>query len=140
MENKIFTKEEILTAKKNFLGLEKNYRFLKKLANKSSNAEDYDAVQTSQVKSFLCGWSHALGRDFEGKIFTAEYTKDDKGNYAGPFYQGFIPDLEKMHNLNLIYFNIKHNKFEELSKCYHGLEIAEYLINPKTNIIYQFND
>lgn len=140
MENEIFTKSDRLTAKKNFLALEANYRFVKKLANKSSNAEDYNALQTANARSFLSGWSHALGDNFEGKIFTYKYSKDKNDNWKCSGIEGCIPYKDQIANLNLIYYNIKHNKFEELSNCYHGLEIAEYLINPKTNITYQFID
>lgn len=136
----MFTKENKITAKKNFLALELNYRFVKKLANKSSNSKDFNELHTARAKAFLSGYSHALGSDFEGKIFGAEWIKDNKDDYIISNYQGYIPEKFYMNILNKVYYCIKYNKFEEIEEYYHGYKIAEYLINPETKINYQFNN
>lgn len=132
MENNKFTKAEKLIAKKNFLALEANYTSIKRLANKSSNAADYNIFSNAAAKSFLSGYATALGNEYLDNAFRIIYKNYPTDKTLVAF--GDMPDTKHMAQLNKIYFHIKHNKIDNINNDNYWLAYASYLIDENTEI------
>lgn len=113
MENKI---QEI--AKRNFLTLEANHKYVKRLANMSSNDKNYTYRKRAEAQELLYGYiSH-----------TEQFTDKDILGFSYPNYDGkcivnngYIPCDFTMWLLNVAYYIIKHGLLKS--------EKSEQLIN-----------
>lgn len=116
MENKI---KEI--AKRNFLTLEANHKYVKRLANMSSNDKNYSCRKRAEAQQRLNGYIHY---NYNNGLFTYNSILGfDYPNYDGTVIvnNGYIPSDYIMWLLNVAYYIIKHGLLKS--------EKSEQLIN-----------
>lgn len=141
MENNI---KEI--AKRNFLTLEANHKYVKRLANISYNDENYTYHKRAESQKLLTGYIWHTWR-------TEQYTNKDILGFDYPNHDGtvivndgYIPSDYTMWLLNVAYYIIKHGllkseKSEQLinyinstySHCMKHIGNPEYEINTLDN-------
>lgn len=113
MENKI---KEI--AKRNFLTLEANHKYVKRLANMSSNDKNYTYRKRAEAQELLYGYIWHTEQFTNKSILGFNYP-----NYDGTCIvnDGYIPCDYIMWLLNVAYYIIKHGLLKS--------EKSEQLIN-----------
>jgi len=138
MENNKTTK---LIAKQNLLKLEANYKYIKKLANMSSNDDNFNAHLTWSCQSFLAGgyWAYEQSlRPFDDEDYYGTYECnhiDGKAVWKHKCHGCIMPTYE-ISTIYQVYWYIKHNKLEEICKEPESTAyaVAEYLMDENTNI------
>lgn len=113
MENNI---KEI--AKRNFLTLEANHKYVKRLANMSSNDENYTYHKRAEAQQLLTSYIWHTEKYTNKNILGFDYS-----NYDGIVIvnSGYIPSDYTMWLLNVAYYIIKHGLLKS--------EKSEQLIN-----------
>lgn len=99
MENKI---KEI--TKRNFLTLEANHKYVKRLANMSSNSEKYNSQKRAVAQQLLNGYIYYNGQFTNNNIL--EF--DNKPVHGFVVNNGYVPSNYTMWLLNVAYYIIKH--------------------------------